>query len=155
MGRRMFSEKQIGEMAKNVADQEVEELVEGGTLDNAKPIYWHGIEIVNTSGGQVIQMNVVLLLNDDTPINSISKFINKILSFGTNAFINIDGFYNVDGKNMCNATALYVDATNKIYLLGNDYECARKSEIHTGSDWITILAGISGIQIQDRINKLN
>ena len=64
--RRMFSLKQI----KEIADARVEALVEGGTLDNAKPIYWHGLEMLNSGSSNLTYFTCHILNNDPTPITS-------------------------------------------------------------------------------------
>ena len=145
--RRMYSEQQLEEVTKKV--------IESGTTENAKPIYWHGIEVAKTTG-EDIQINMVLLLNDNTPINTVDKLIDKIVTFGDGAFINIDGFYNLNNEKMSNATILYYSAgANIIYIIGNDYQCLRKTVYKAPSTWKTFLNETPNLIITDRINKLN
>ena len=62
--RRMFSLKQLQE----IADARVEALVEGGQLDNAKPIYCHPISIIrNNINGNSFRITALIFNNDDTP----------------------------------------------------------------------------------------
>ena len=58
----------------------VEEMVESGDLENAKPIYWHGLDIYK-SGYSSVQAHV--LSNTDTQIGSIELLLNWVKSFGT------------------------------------------------------------------------
>ena len=68
--RRMFSENQI----KELADERVETLVEGGTLDNAKPIYWHSCTLKRVAEGSLIYfIDFIIINNDETPL-TISSF---------------------------------------------------------------------------------
>lgn len=81
--RRMFSEKQIKEMAS----AKTKELVEGGTLENAKPIYYHGIVV----GGAYVQLQLVILDNNSTPYTS-STALSKLKELMDNgAIINCNG----------------------------------------------------------------
>lgn len=68
--RRMFSLKQLQE----IADARVKSLVEGGTLNNAKPIYKHTITIT----GSALSFSMELFLNDNTQITAVSNLINII-----------------------------------------------------------------------------
>lgn len=54
---------------EDLADARIEELVEGGTLENAKPIYWHGIDLFSNDNS--FQFHI--LNNDNTPIDTIAK----------------------------------------------------------------------------------
>ena len=64
--RRMYSLNQLQELA----DSRVQALVEGGTLNNAKPIFWHNVQLkreaTDSLTGYVI--NFIILNNDATPI---------------------------------------------------------------------------------------
>lgn len=61
--------KRLNEISSKAAS--VEE-IENGDLENAKPIYWHGLDIYK-SGQSSVQAHV--LKNDDTVIDSIDKLI--------------------------------------------------------------------------------
>ena len=65
--RRMFSLEQL----KGIADSRVQALVEGGTLENAKPIYYHGVDLYDDTLKQSIQLHI--LNNSSEPINSVAK----------------------------------------------------------------------------------
>ena len=88
--RRMFSLKQLQE----IADSEVKSLVEGGTLNNAKPIYYHGLEMFKYDS-DVIYGHI--LNNDATPINTWEKFLSWITSFSTLIVFQCEGTIYVSG----------------------------------------------------------
>lgn len=82
--RRMYSENQLENKIKNV--------IESGTVDNAKPIYWHGIDMYR-AGETSLQGHI--LSNSATPIDSVNKFkawiegISGDVSFTVNGVIKI------------------------------------------------------------------
>ena len=61
--RRMYSEKQI--------DSQIKEVIESGQVDNAKPIYWHGLEYFRT-GTAILYGHI--LNNTAEEINTLAKF---------------------------------------------------------------------------------
>lgn len=61
--RRMYSQNQLENQIKSV--------IESGTVDNAKPIYWHGIDMYK-AGETSLQGHI--LNNLATPIDSVAKF---------------------------------------------------------------------------------
>ena len=71
--RRMFSLKQLQE----IADNRVQTLVEGGTLENAKPIYYHPVAIYGVSEQDYagLSLSLVILNNSATPFDSLSQLI--------------------------------------------------------------------------------
>lgn len=82
--RRMFSENQLKNAAK--------EVIEAGTVENAKPIYWHGIDMYR-AGETSLQGHI--LNNSATPIDSVAKFkawiegISGDVSFTVNGTVKI------------------------------------------------------------------
>lgn len=60
--RRMYSEGQL--------DQEIKKVIESGQTENAKPIYWHGLDLYK-SGTNSVQAHI--LNNSDTLIDSNDK----------------------------------------------------------------------------------
>ena len=77
--RRMFSEKQI----KDLADARVESLVEGGTLDNAKPIYWHTIKLIRSGvEGLSSYLIYLIILNNNPNAMTDSEVQNAIKTEG-------------------------------------------------------------------------
>ena len=75
--RRMYSLNQL----ESIANARVKALVEGGTLENAKPIYFHPIRITiaATFGGVVYRVNssICVLNNSPTPFTyaTLSKWV--------------------------------------------------------------------------------
>lgn len=57
----------------------VESLITGGTLSNAKPIYWHSLDIYK--GGSTL-LRGVILNNTNTPISGMSSLIAWLESIG-------------------------------------------------------------------------
>lgn len=72
--RRMYSLNQL----KEIADARIQALVEGGTLENAKPLYFHPI-VVNDSVNKV-SIALIIIDNVSTPYNTWSKVKAKMLS---------------------------------------------------------------------------
>ena len=63
--RRMYSKNQIEEIANEVSAGVTAELVEGGELENAKPIYCHPISISNDASGTSLECRLELLILDN------------------------------------------------------------------------------------------
>lgn len=53
----------------------VKQDVEGGTLENAKPIYYHGIDIYKTIEGSGNSFQITIFNTSPEPINTINKLI--------------------------------------------------------------------------------
>lgn len=82
---------------------QITNLVEGGTLSNAKPIYFHPIRfnITGSSGGQevnVINGSIMILNNDNTPLDTSAKLMNYLFNQGNQIDIicSVD-FYDSNG----------------------------------------------------------
>ena len=70
--RRMFSKKQI----ENQADARITALVEGGTLENAKPLYFHPVILLdstNTAG-----FSMIIVDNNPEPYDTWAKLKAKL-----------------------------------------------------------------------------
>jgi hypothetical protein len=81
----------------------VEDLVEGGTLDNAKPIYFHPIRfnLTGSSGGQTFKVvfgSIMILNNSNVALDTSEKLRAYLYNAGQNIDIiaNVD-FYDSDG----------------------------------------------------------
>lgn len=75
--KRMWSKNEL----KQISASEVKALVEGGTLDNAKPIYIHPISIIHPAGQSDFMCSILILNNDSAPIDTWAKltaFFDKI-----------------------------------------------------------------------------
>ena len=74
----------------------VQSLIEGGTVSNAKPIYYHPI-VFYKSG--TLFLSAIILNNSPTAITSWSEFVALVRSWGlTTARINLSGGYNNVGS---------------------------------------------------------
>ena len=94
--RRMFSLKQLEE----IANARIEALVEGGTLENAKPIYWHGIICDKVVDGTLTNsFTFHILKNDNTPINTLALLKAWIESITGNVIVQCNGNIYYDSKN--------------------------------------------------------
>ena len=95
--RRMFSLKQLQE----IADNRVKALVEGGTLENAKPLYFHPIRfsISGSSGGQSVKVvygSIMIINNDSTALDTSPKLREYLRDNTIDILCNVD-FYDADG----------------------------------------------------------
>ena len=83
----MFSEKQLKEMAQT----ETTALVEGGTLDNAKPIYWHTIKFQRGGTGETSSysrlLGYMIVLNNSEDALTLSDFQGLINTPGFKAVL--------------------------------------------------------------------
>lgn len=109
--KRMWSKKEI----KQFADERIETLVEGGTLDNAKPIYCHPcfVNCTFTEGeytGRKYLFTCLIFNNDDTPF-TLETFISYVNDLCVNygAKIMISGAM-YDNINSIIATCIEYDA---------------------------------------------
>lgn len=75
--RRMYSENQI----QALADARVKSLVEGGTLDNAKPLYFHPIVLVQSS--PAVGLSFIIIDNNPEPYDTFAKFKEKCFGIAT------------------------------------------------------------------------
>ena len=74
--RRMYSENQL----KELVDSRVKALVEGGALENAKPIYWHSVTISRiTSETLDYYLDFIIINNDPNPftLTSFSEWLSN------------------------------------------------------------------------------
>ena len=151
MGRRMFSEKQIGEMAKNVADQEVEELVEGGTLDNAKPIYCHPIYLERTVSGKELRVTMLIFNNDATPftLETFKTYLDDLYNANNDARIMASGGA-VENNNVIIIS--FIRKYNNIYYITGIKTSGGTAYGISNSDYNIIMANVT---LYDGVNKIN
>lgn len=130
--------------------QNINALVNAGEIDNAKPLYWHGIEIVKVDNDIVVQyLQIVIINNSSEQINTAEKLVNTIRSFGNYAFVQADGFTTIDSTKY-HAYGFYnLDATN-IRFCGADASLNFATEQYLDADLINYLGDVT-----DRMNKLN
>ena len=141
--RRMFSLKQLQE----IADARINALVEGGTLDNAKPIYCHPLELAKsgTLVGTALVMN-----NTSTPIDTWDKLKDSIISFGNvggYARLHIAGGYWVDSELYILAEIAYNYNEEKFYIVAMKAITGGVSNLN--------ITSLTGITVVDSVNKIN
>ena len=138
--RRMFSLKQLQE----IADSEVKSLVEGGTLSNAKPIYYHGLEMYKFST-DVIYGHI--LNNTSTPIDTYAKFLAWITSFESLVEFECSGILTIGG-NQYDVLTIFKRANetslNVIYKTNSGYSILDNVDLESNFT-----------AINDGVNKIN
>ena len=136
--RRMFSEKQI----KELADERVETLVEGGTLDNAKPIYCHPISFTSINGTYTNTRACLLLFNNDSTPFTKTSFLALFPDF--NGRILLNGFICVSGTRYLCA---YIGATSEAVVINDNNVVSSIS--------LTTMFGDSDVTLTDNVNRIN
>ena len=144
--RRMFSLEQL----KGIADSRVQALVEGGTLENAKPIYYHPIYCVIGIEGvyNKLVFQCAILDNNPTAYTNASLFT-KIKSLThAGAIININGYYKDVNDVYNDVMVIYEEAgVNTI-----DYFNPNATN---SFNFDTLLENATDISVVDGVNKIN
>ena len=116
--RRMYSLKQLEE----IANARVKSLVEGGTLDNAKPLYYHPLALFcrGTGDETPFALSFTILNNSPTPFTTLTfiQWVKDLLdsiieSGGGHVNLNTDGGYG----NIVSCAYIYVGKA------GDEYQC--------------------------------
>ena len=148
--RKMFSQKQIEEMISEGSAEKVEELVEGGALDNAKPIYCHPITLELTATYYKLRLTCLIFNNDSTEFTwasfkeFLATFNGRIMITGAvtdiqNSFVVIASQLRVTGS------AIYV------YGLTTTGDVA-----DANTNTINLLeSAFNSISLIDNVNKVN
>ena len=146
--RRMYSENQL----KQLADSRVEALVEGGTLDNAKPIYCHPITIDNDDGTAANPGHLALLIFDNSSeeYNTYEKLVAKLNSIFT---VNAKAVFPITG-------ALYYTSGSALHVA---QKIAKPSTVITvftvrpngTQGYFGLFDYFGGATIYDGVNKIN
>lgn len=146
--KRMWSRNEL----KQQADARVQALVEGGTLDNAKPIYCHPLEIYASGKGV---LTALIFNNSSTPLDTWAKLISAIKSFNPN------------GECRLLVTGALADADNSKLVIGSEIyinnlvENAPVVLIGVATDGTIYTAGSAfdikafEFSVQDDVNKIN
>ena len=160
MGRRMFSEKQIEKMAKEVAVQEVEELVEGGTLDNAKPIYCHPITI-QISATHKARLTMLIFNNSPTEftLDTLKQWLDNLITLTSNrvrimcsgACSHTKGPTDAPVQKTLIVSSLDKTTANNYTIAGVDIDGVVNA--FTDANWSYIFP--EGTSIVDGVNKIN
>ena len=115
--------------------------------ENAKPLYWHGIELVK-SGETLIQLT--LILQTATKIETYTALDNWVKSIGANVQIATNGVFTYGGNTYKNVIEIvFVHATQQYTIY-----------FATDSGWssVTLPNGLEDLSltgIDDNVNKLN
>lgn len=139
--KRMWTDREIRSMAGDTAKT----LIEAGQTENAKPIYYHGLEMYR-SGTNVFYMHI--LNNDPTPIDTLTKLLNWFQSFGDKKVIaQGNGLAIIEGTNY-QILSIYKPAnSNKLNMIASassGYTILNEIELSTYFDTYT-----------DGVNKIN
>lgn len=144
----MFSLKQLQE----IADARIEALVEGGTLDNAKPIYCHPITIQSTGESLIFRITMLIFNNDSTPFTrtSFKTWLDNLLTeLGTTVRVMISGAYNT-GEKIIIASHLSHESVG--YFV-NGINVSDGSQDFVGGEYSTLFP--SSVGFVDAVNKIN
>ena len=144
--RRMYSENQLKEMA----DSEVKKLVEGGTLDNAKPIYCHPISIDDDTSDNKVHLALLIFDNSNEEYNTLEKLtakLNKIFALNSSAIFPITG-------------ALYYDSGSALHVAQKIAKTGNEIIINTArpngtQGTFTFVSELTNALIYDGVNKIN
>ena len=151
--RRMFSLEQL----KGIADSRVKSLVEGGTLENAKPIYFHPISIIKRTGD--IQYNLGFTILNNTPtaftFTTFKQFIDNLYTqIGGVVRMICTGYYDNgdsdDRKSGAVSVLAKVTESNIQLLLGDRNSNSNYISVSTWADLFGEPA-----EFTDGVNKIN
>lgn len=139
---------------KAISDARVKSLVEGGTLDNAKPLYFHPITLGNTSDSAntySLSWTMIIIDNNSEPYNTWQKVKEKMLAvanaIGDTARFLVNGGLSNNDKSVvviCNNIDARTDSTLRLYGLD------------TGRERYSLdITSISIAECYDGVNKIN
>lgn len=140
---------EIDNHISNIAEETATDLIEGGTVDNAKPIYCHPLEIYYPNVGV---LTALIFNNSSEKINSWTKLKNAIATFGDSSarLLVSGGLIDSNASKNVIASEIYLNKSTNIYLLlgmatdGTIYNVGAGFNI-TNFDF----------QVQDDVNKIN
>ena len=140
----MFSLKQLQE----IADSRVQTLVESGTLDNAKPIYYHPILIdgyYNNANTLPVRVNLVILDNSSTAYTESTGMakLKELMDLG--ALINVNGYFSYTENQFA-----FLDT---LYKVGSEYRLSGARATSTIAFDIDVELTITNFV--DGVNKIN
>lgn len=130
---------------EGMVDARIEDLVEGGTLDNAKPIYYHPITIRNTALGYIS----MLILDNQSEAYTKTTFKSKIANFDRICPLS-GAVFGIDNKVLICAYAF--KQSNKHYILGL-YTDGSYEDTTTVS--IEDILDVGTTSFSDGVNKVN
>ena len=145
--RRMFSLKQLQE----IADNRVEALVEGGTLVNAKPIYCHPIYIERDTAGSELRITMLIFNNSATAFTkeTFKTFLDDLYTANSNARLMASGAVHASGD------VIVVSFIRKYgdiyYITGVRVSDGVASSINS-TNYDTLMTNVT---LYDGVNKIN
>lgn len=152
--RRMFSLEQL----KGIADARVQALVEGGTLENAKPIYFHPLTFYTSADGVVISTSTYVMFGSATILNNteatLAGSLVELYSYVISKFNRLNVSMIIYDKTLeisIHVVQLYFNDTG-IYVIGYDSTGTRIDE---NNNVINLYPVRSSINILDSANKIN
>lgn len=110
--KRMWSKNELLRMS----DAEIRKLIESGEIGNAKPIFWHGMEMFDSVG----QKNILyfhILNNSSEQINSKEKLFAFLDSVEGNVYIQCIGAIEING-NLLNVYTFVKTSEATIQVIG-------------------------------------
>lgn len=136
----------------------VQQVIEGGTLENAKPIYCHPITLLRSGSSTLGNLRLTCLIfnNNSTPFTlaSFKKWLDDLTDAISNARIMVSGGLqqNTESKYIISASYLleYKEEGNRIYDFGGIKELGAFEEIYGSWDDIFLDA-----ELIDDVNKIN
>ena len=138
--RRMYSLGQLEE----VANARVKALVEGGTLENAKPIYYHGVELYNNVTGDLVECHIL----SNSPTQFTRTSLQQWLE-GITGEVRVMASGHVKVGNKYKPLIMLFKATNnalRLYYTNED----------TGNAYSSVTSLTDAFtQITDAVNKIN
>ena len=151
--RRMFSLEQL----KGIADARVQALVEGGTLENAKPIYYHPIIIESafTPEDTGFVISLAIINNDPTPFTfqSLIAWAEALeAEISDDVCLNASGYYKSDVYEVTSISYLLITSDKSWRIRGGLYNTLSPVNISFSK------ATFAALPIQnfyDGVNKIN
>ena len=149
--KRMWSKNEL----KDQADARVKALVEGGTLENAKPIYCHPITI--QCNGETIKCRLTCLIfnNDSTPftLDSFKAYVDALYASVSDTIrIMMSGAYNVVGTKIIIASHFSRGAPDSSYSINGLKETSGSLDNYNN---VFNVVFPEGTTLTDGVNKIN
>ena len=88
--KRMWTDREI----RSMADESAKIRIEAGQTENAKPIYYHGLQLY-TPSTSIFYCHI--LNNDETPLSSIDDFVTWIRSYTEEVIVQGSGSITIEG----------------------------------------------------------
>ena len=150
-GHWLFNSKDICEVASK---DDVEDIIESGLVENAKPIYCHPITINYETSPKYIRITCLIFNNDPTPftINSFKKWIDDVAEATENtARLMISGGVTYDTTSVI-VSYLYKSASNN-YIIGGLSRTTGENDYVSDADFNNLFP--TGNLFIDGVNKIN